>query len=103
MMDGTDKQVKYANDIKKSLMVAITDMKESINADIWKKEETKIKHTNRIEELESKIEAIEDASVLINEYKQYLEMNTTQRIWELGKSASINAMLLQEASKKYAE
>lgn len=103
MMKGTEKQVKYANDIKKVLQVAIADMRESLDKDIWKKEETKIKHTGRINDLEASINSIEEASIMIENYKEYLNMNNSQRILELGKSAKITMTLLDEAIQKYIE
>ena len=84
-LKGTEKQVKWAEDIRKNLLVAIADTTEyfeNMQKDFIAKEGHKSKSINRrikaINELKNEVENIEKASYLISNYMSMTNKNCTR-------------------------
>ena len=94
-MKGTEKQVKYANDIKKEMIRILEEIKLASEVAEYKKEVQKIKNLERIQQAELEIKSVEDAGTFISKYKEFLNLDIVQKAQYFGKRYSIAYIILE--------
>lgn len=72
-LKGTEKQVKFANDIRTTLIESLDKALEAV--ELVKKEKTREKNRNKIQNFKDEIINIEDAAEIIENYQNFLYEN----------------------------
>ncbi len=89
MLKGTEKQIKWAEDIIKMHEETLEEIKEVINEDT--KEERKVKNTERVEQAIEEINSIENAADIIDRFKDISAIkDEIERAWKIKKSLKEN-------------
>ena len=103
MLKGSEKQVRYAEDIKKAMLESLKELEEALKEVTFKKETTREKSENRIAVLKEVLSNYENAADIIEEHKEFLDLNKASRLSHLTKEYKISAKTLSIAQAKYAD
>lgn len=102
-LKGTEKQVKYANDIKRKMNDFLKEVELTLKIAKLKKPEKQIpKNQKAISEVRTMLESYEDAGQLISDHKDFLNVTTSKSRY-LKEISNFSMMPLVKTEQRLAQ